>query len=40
MGKWAKPDFYDLENDLSNDSIQYISWQLINIIPKKLYAKI
>ena len=28
-----------LENDLSNNSIKSISWQLINIIPKKLYAK-
>ena len=33
MGKWAKPDLSDLENDLLNNSIQSISWQLINIIP-------
>ena len=25
--------------DLLNNSIKPISWQLINIIPKKLYAK-
>ena len=38
MGKWAKPDLSDLENDLLNNSIKPISWQLINMIPKKLYA--
>ena len=38
MGKWAKPDLYDLENDLSNNSIKSISWQLINIIREKLYT--
>ena len=37
IGKWAKPDLSDLENDLSNNSINSISWQLTNIIPKKLY---
>ena len=39
MGKWAKPDLSDLENDLSNNSMKSISWQLINIIPKKLCTK-
>ena len=39
MGKWAKPDLSDLENDLLNNSMKSISWQLINIIPKKLYAR-
>ena len=39
MGKWAKPGLSYLENDLSNNSIKSISWQLINIIiPKKVYA--
>ena len=36
MGKWAKPDLSDLENGLLNNSMKSISWQLINIIPKKL----
>ena len=39
MGKWAKPDLSDLENDLLNNSMKSISCQLINIIPKKLYAR-
>ena len=39
MGKWAKPDLSDLENDLLNNSMKSISWQLINIIPKKLYTR-
>ena len=39
MGKWAKPDFSDLENDLLYNSMKSISWQLINIIPKKLHAR-
>ena len=39
MGKWAKPDLSDLENDLLNKSMKFISWQLINIIPKKLCTK-
>ena len=39
MGKWAKHDLSDLENDLSNNSMKSISWQLMNIIPKKLYAR-
>ena len=39
MGKWAKPDLSDLENDLLNNSMKSISCQLINIIPKKLCAK-
>ena len=39
MGKWAKPDLSDLENDLLNNSMKSISWQLINIIPKKLCTK-
>ena len=39
MGKWAKPDLSYLENDLLNNSMKSISWQLINIIPKKLYAR-
>ena len=38
-GKWAKPDLSDLENDLLNNSMKSISWQLINIIPKKLYTR-
>ena len=38
MGKWAKPDISDLENDLLNNSIKSISCQMINII-KKMYAK-
>ena len=38
MGKWAKPDISYLENDLLNNSMKSISWQLINIIPKKLYT--
>ena len=37
---WAKPDLSDLDNDLLNNSIKAMSWQLINIIPKKLYSKI
>ena len=39
MWKWAKPDLYDVDNNFSNNSIKSISWQLINIFPKKLYAK-
>ena len=39
MGKWAKPDLSDLENDPLNNSIKSISWQFINIIPKKLYSR-
>ena len=39
MGKWAKPDLLDLENDLLNNSMKSISSQLINIIPKKLYTR-
>ena len=39
MGKWAKPNLSNLENDLLNNSIKSISWQLINIIPENLYAK-
>ena len=39
MGKWAKPDLSDLENDLLNNSMKSISWKLINIIPKKLCTK-
>ena len=39
MGKWAKPDLSYLENDLFNNSIKSISWQLINIINKKLYKE-
>ena len=39
MGKWDKPDLSDLENDLLNNSMKSISWQLINIIPKKLYTR-
>ena len=39
MGKWAEPDLSDLENDLLNNSMKTISWQLINIIPKKLYSR-
>ena len=39
MWKIAKPDFYDLDNDLLNKSMKSISWQLINTIPKKLYAR-
>ena len=39
MGKWTKPDLSYLGNDLSNNSIKSISWQLTNIIPKKLYTK-
>ena len=35
MGKWAKPDLSDLENDLLNNPMKSISWQLINIIQKK-----
>ena len=39
MEKWTKPDLSDLENDLLNNSMKSISWQLINIIPNKLYAR-
>ena len=39
MGKWAKPDLSDLENDLLNNSMKSISWQFINIISKKLCTK-
>ena len=39
MGKWAKSDLSYLENDLLNNSMKSISWQLINIIPKKLCTK-
>ena len=39
MGKWAKSNLADLDNNLLNKSITSISWQLINFIPKKLYAK-
>ena len=39
MGKWAKSDLSDLENDLLNNSMKSISGQLINTIPKKLYAR-
>ena len=39
MGKWAKPDLSDLDYDLSNNSIKSTSWQLINIIRKKLHAQ-
>ena len=36
MGKWVKPDL----SDNKHNSIKSISWQLINIIPRKLYAKV
>ena len=39
MGKLAKPHLSDLENDILNNSMKSISWQLINIIPKKLYTR-
>ena len=39
MGKLAKPDLSDLENDLLNNPMKSISWQLINIIQKKLYTR-
>ena len=39
MGKWAKSDLADLENDLWNNSMKSISWQLINTIQKKLYTR-
>ena len=39
LWKWAKPDLSDLENELLNNSIKSISWQLINIIPNKLYTR-
>ena len=39
IAKWTKCDISDLENDLWNNSIKSRPWQLINIIPKKLYAK-
>ena len=39
MGKWAKPNISDLEKDLLNNSMKSISWQLINIILKKLCTK-
>ena len=39
MGKWAKPDLSDLENDPLNNSMKSISRQLIIIIPKKLYTR-
>ena len=39
IGKWAKSDLSNLENDLSNNTIKSISWTLNNIIPKKLYVK-
>ena len=39
VGKWTKADLSGIENDLLNNSIKSISsGQLINIIPKKLYA--
>ena len=39
VGKWTQADLSGLENDLLNNSIKSISWQLINIIPNTLYAK-
>ena len=39
MGKCAKPDLSYLVNDLFNNSMKSISWQLINIIPKNLCTK-
>ena len=39
VGTWAKPDLSYLETDLSNNSMKSISWQLINIIPKKQYTR-
>ena len=39
MEKLAKLDLSDLENDLLNNSMKSISWQLINIIHRKLYAR-
>ena len=39
MGKWVKPDLSDLENDILNNLMKSISWQLINIISKKLRTK-
>ena len=39
VGKWTKVEIFGLENDLLNNSIKSTSWQLINIIPNKLYAK-
>ena len=38
-GKMGQTWLSDLEIDLLNNSIKSISWQLINIISKKLYAK-
>ena len=37
--KWTKPDLSYLENDLGNNLVKSISWQLINMIPIKLHAK-
>ena len=39
MEIFNKPDIFDFESDLLNNSIKPISWQLINILPKKLHAK-
>ena len=39
IGKWAKPDISDLEDDLLNNSMKSISWLLINIIPKEAVCK-
>ena len=41
MGKLGKPDLYDLENNLQNNSMKSIfEWQLINIIPKSLLRNV
>ena len=37
--KIGQTDLSDLENYILNNSINAISWQMINIIPKKLYAQ-
>ena len=39
MRKCAKPELSDIEDDHLNESMKSISWQLINIIPKKLYSR-
>ena len=40
IGKWAKHDLSDNDNDLLNISMKSIAWQLINIIPKNCIQKI
>ena len=39
MGQLAKPDLFEFAKWSLNNSVKFISWKLIDIIPKKLYTE-